>query len=474
MHAHSAPEECGGRMGGVLAVDTIVAVATPAGQGGVALLRISGAEAYAVAMRVVSVRRLAPRHATYCQFLSLSAEEGNEEAQRVYIDDGVATFFPAPHSYTGEDTVELSCHGSPYVQQALMRTVMAAGACMAEAGEFTRRAFMHGRLNLSQAEAVADLIEATTPMQHRLAVSQLRGGYARHLSALRARLLDLASLFELELDFTEEDVEFANRGELSALLAELEGSVSTLLSSFAAGNALKLGVPVAIVGEPNVGKSTLLNALVGDDRAIVSATPGTTRDTVEELLTVGEITFRMIDTAGLRASDDEVERMGMARSLQAVRSAAVVMLMGESRESVKAVEDILSAEVLQGKHVLRVLTKEDMSAHPQYGALGQTNGWFRISALMEMGLDELKEEMVQAVEHTAQGDVLLTNERHREALQRVEEALHRTATGLREGFPTDLVAIDMRDALFYLGSITGEVTTNELLDNIFGRFCVGK
>ena len=293
--------------------DTIVAVATPPGVGGIAVARLSGPDALAIATKhlspVTAHSSLAPRRATYCRFDDL--------------DDVVAVYLPT--AYTGEPTVEISCHGSTYIQQAILQALVDSGARLARPGEYTMRAFLNGRLNLSQAEAVADLIEAATPQQHRLAVSQLRGGYADRLKELRSQLVDLTSLLELELDFSQEDVEFADRTKLRQLLSTASQQVSALIDSFRMGNALKRGSPVAIVGSPNVGKSTLLNALLDDDRAIVSDIPGTTRDTVEGLLTIGGVTFRLIDTAGLRDSDDTVERLGIERSRKAQEEAVIII-----------------------------------------------------------------------------------------------------------------------------------------------------
>lgn len=432
--------------------DTIVAISTPTGVGGIAVVRLSGPEALSIATKHLTLNTnhltLTPRHATYCRFDDL--------------DDVVAVYLPK--GYTGELTVEISCHGSLYVQQALLQALVDSGARLAEAGEFTMRAFLGGRLNLSQAEAVADLIDAVTPAQHRLAVSQLRGGYVQKLKELRQQLLDLTSLLELELDFSQEDVEFADRTQLRQLLAHLTSDISHLISSFAIGNALKRGIPVAIVGAPNAGKSTLLNALLGDDRAIVSAIPGTTRDTIEEILTIDGITFRIIDTAGLRSTDDEVETLGIERSRKAVEEATLVLYLHDSTQP------WLEPEIeLDGKKAIKILTKTDLP-HPT-----PPSTHLAISAKTGEGLDELKSAMVASVRGDIRdSDTLVSNPRHYEALLRVQQALQRVEQGLEGGTPTDLVAIDLRDALYHLGTITGEVTNNEILGNIFSRFCVGK
>jgi tRNA modification GTPase len=432
--------------------DTIVAISTPQGVGGIAVVRLSGPDALPRSLCHLSVNSLVERKATYCRFDD--------------IDDIVAVFYPK--GYTGEPTVELSCHGSLYIQQAMLQVLVDDGARLAEPGEFTRRAFLNGRLNLSQAEAVADLIDSVTPVQHRLAVSQLRGGYAQTLKDLRQQLLDLTSLLELELDFSQEDVEFADRTQLREILSTLHIQLSTLLSSFRMGNALKRGIPVAIVGRPNAGKSSLLNALLGDDRAIVSDIPGTTRDTIEETLTLDGITFRFIDTAGLRHSDDTVETLGIERTRKAVADAYLVLFVHDATTPWQ--EPDLD---LTDKHVIVVLNKSDL---PQYSSFITHHSSFNISAKNGMGLPELRSAMLDVVrsEIPDESNVLLSNVRHYEAMQRVQQALDNVRSELEESTPADLVAVDLRDALYHLGTITGEVTSDEVLGNIFGRFCIGK
>lgn len=432
--------------------DTIVAVATPAGVGGIAVVRLSGPDALPLALRRLSVDSLPPRRAVYCRFM-----DGDE-----VLDDLVALYLPI--GYSGEPTVELSCHGSRFLQQTLLQLFVSDGARLAEPGEYTLRALLHGRLDLSQAEAVADLVDAATPVQHRLAVSQLRGGYAKKLKELRQRLLDLTSLLELELDFSQEDVEFADRQELYDILSTLDVQLSTLIGSFQMGNALKQGIPVAIVGAPNAGKSSLLNALLQDDRAIVSPVPGTTRDTVEECLTLDGITFRFIDTAGLRHTDDSVEALGIERSRRAVGQASVVLYVHDATTPWQ--EPDIDCD---GKHLLVVLNKCDLqlpTAHCQLPT-------FIVSAKTGEGLEALRQALLATVDRHA-ADVLLTNPRHCEALRRVQDALVRVRKGLDDGVPTDLVAVDLRDALYHLGTITGDVASRDVLDNIFSRFCIGK
>ena len=441
--------------------DTIAAISTPAGVGGIAVVRVSGTDALPCVLRHLSVATLEDRHATYCRFDDL--------------DDVVAVYFPK--GYTGEPTVEISCHGSLYVQQAMLQTLVDDGARMAEPGEFTMRAFRNGRLNLSQAEAVADLIDAVTPTQHQLAVSQLRGGYADELKALRQQLLDLTSLLELELDFSQEDVEFADRSQLIHLVGSLSLRINSLRNSFRLGNALKRGIPTAIIGRPNAGKSSLLNALLADDRAIVSPIAGTTRDTVEETFSIGGFTFRLIDTAGLHQTDDPLENLGIKRSIAAAAQADIILYVHDATRSFSdALADMQSLQdagvSLEGKHLWIVNNKMDLP-----DAVNPTPGvGIAVSATQGTGLDRLRQVMVDAVscDKAASSDILLTNARHYDALGRADAALRQVAAALTQGSPADLVAVDLRDALYHLGSITGEVVPDDILGNIFSRFCIGK
>lgn len=443
--------------------DTIVAIATPRGVGGIAVVRISGPDAQTIAERHLSplTSHLSPRHATYCRFDD--------------IDDGIAVYYPK--GYTGEPTVEFSCHGSQYVQQAIVQALVDGGARLAEPGEYTMRAFLNGRLNLSQAEAVADLVDATTPQQHRLAVSQLRGGYAEELKALRQQLLDLTSLLELELDFSQEDVEFADRTQLMRLVDNISLRINTLRGTFRMGNALKHGIPTAIVGRPNAGKSSLLNALLADNRAIVSPIAGTTRDTVEETFNIDGITFRLIDTAGLHHTDDPLENMGIKRAIAAAVQADIILYVHDATRSfADALADMQALQdagvQLKGKHLWIVCNKMDLP-----DATDPTPGHgIAVSSKLGTGLEKLRQAMVKAVssDMASANDTLLSNARHYDALGRADNALRQVAKGLADGMPADLVATDLRDALYHLGTITGEVSNDEVLGNIFSRFCVGK
>ena len=441
--------------------DTIVAVATPPGTGGIAVVRMSGRMALPMLLPHLSVDALLPRRATYCRFDDL--------------DDGVAVYYP--QGYTGEPTVEFSCHGSLYVQQAIVQRMIDSGARLAEPGEFTQRAFLHGRLNLSQAEAVADLIEAVTPAQHRLAVSQLRGGYSEELKSLRQQLIDLTAMLELELDFSQEDVEFANRSQLEQLVENTSQKISRLRNTFHQGNALKRGIPTAIIGRPNAGKSSLLNALLADDRAIVSPIAGTTRDTVEETLTLDGITLRLIDTAGLHHTDDPLEKMGIRRTEAAAAQADIILYVHDAtrprNEAKEDLQELQDAGVdLDSKHLWIVYNKVDLlDSIPQW-----TESGIAVSSVKGTGVDRLRACMVNALarERSISDEPLLTNLRHYEALGLTNKALLEVIRGLENGTPADLLAIDLRDALYHLGTITGEVTNDEVLSTIFSRFCVGK
>jgi tRNA modification GTPase len=388
------------------------------------------------------------------------------------IDDGLLTLFRGPRSYTGQDVAELAVHGSPYIQQRLMEALLAAGARLALPGEFTQRAFLLGKLDLVQAEAVADLIASQSAAQHRLAMQQLRGGFGRRIEDLRQELIDFAALIELELDFSEEDVEFAKRPELVALLDRITGVCTGLIESFRYGNAVRQGVPVAIVGAPNSGKSTLLNALLQEDRAIVSDIPGTTRDTVEETITIGGVLFRFIDTAGIRSTSDTVEKLGIERSYRKAKEAAIVVLLGDAcvmNEQAFALEAAMLRErVGEGPAIVPVLNKHDLAPVKAEGTL-------TISAKKGEGLDALKQHLIELVNATAApGDIVVTNARHVDALTRTRQALLDARAAIEAGAGGELLALDLRRAQHHLGEITGRITPDDLLGSIFGRFCIGK
>ena len=446
--------------------DTIVAPATPAG-GALCLIRLSGSRAIELCdslfrgRRALSEAAAATAHYGYIM-------DGEEVA-----DDVVVTIFRAPHSYTGEDTVEVSTHGSRYVVERILGLFIKAGARMAEAGEFTRRAYLAGRMDLSQAEAVADIIAADSRAAYAVASTQMRGGYSSTLANLRERLVQIVSLLELELDFSEEDVEFADRAELKSLLAELGSAITTLSDSFALGNALKQGVTVAIAGRPNVGKSTLLNALAEEDRAMVSAIAGTTRDTVEVGKNLGGVNYRFIDTAGLHDSADELERMGIERTTEAMRRAMIILWLTDDPDS-NVADDLASYEVQEDQKIYRVLTKADLRERDD--VKDEAVPTIVISAKTGSGMAELQRQLLLAADATAAyaGDVIVSNRRHYDALCQANEALRAAIAGLRTGIPTDLLSEDIRQVVHHIGTITGEISSDDILHSIFANFCIGK
>ncbi|MBQ8334601.1 MAG: tRNA uridine-5-carboxymethylaminomethyl(34) synthesis GTPase MnmE [Tidjanibacter sp.] len=440
--------------------DTIVAAATPTG-GAIAIVRIEGPEALAVCDKLFR----ADRGTLASQAKGYTLMHGNICDGTRRIDDVLVTVFRAPHSYTGGDMVEISCHGSAYIVGEIIRLVIEAGARSATAGEFTMRAFIGGKMDLSQAEAVADVIAADSKVALTMADTQMRGNYSAALATLRGELLTLASLLELELDFGEEEVEFADRTQLTTLLHRIESEVKRLADSFAVGNAVKRGIAVAIVGEPNVGKSTLLNRLIGEERAMVSDIAGTTRDTIEECLTIDGVTFRFIDTAGVHQTDDQLENMGIERTRKAIAEAQIVVVMSENGH------DNILTDITEGQKVVRVVNKIDLC-----DGADVPEGWIGVSAKMGIGIDELVTALRQSVD-TSQimsGGTVVSNSRHYEALLRAGEALRRADEGLQMGLSTDLVAQDIRQVLDHIGAITGEVTNNEILGQIFSKFCIGK
>ena len=451
--------------------DTIVAPATPAG-GALCLIRMSGAEAIAICDMVFRGRK------PLAEAKTATAHYGNIVDGEDVVDDVVVTLFRAPHSYTAEDSVEISAHGSRYVVNRILGLLLERGARMAEAGEFTRRAFLAGRMDLSQAEAVADIIAADSQASYAVASTQMRGGYSSMLQALRERLLHIVSLLELELDFSEEDVEFANREELTNLLMQLNGEVVRLRDSFALGNALKHGVTVAIAGRPNVGKSTLLNVLAGEDRAMVSDIAGTTRDTIEVVVNMGGVVYRFVDTAGLHDTEDRLERMGIERTTEALRRAMIVLwLTDDAASSFEA--DMAGYEAPEGQKIYRVLTKADLRVSAEMrGAhfTDERDPTLTISAKSGEGMAQLRNCLLSAAVTSAAyaGDVIVSNRRHYDALCQAEEALTAALQGLTHGVTTDLLSEDIRQVIHHLGTITGEISSDDILKSIFANFCIGK
>lgn len=471
--------------------DTICAPATAQG-GAIAILRISGPKAIEAADAIFS-RSIRDAHGYTLHYGSIDS-----------LDDVMVSVFRAPRSYTGEDAVEIACHGSAYIVQQIMERLVEQGCRAARPGEFTQRAFLNGRMDLSQAEAVADLIAATNAASHRLAMSQMKGGITRELQEMREQLLRLTSLLELELDFSDhEDLEFADRSELSALTAQLTERIGRLADSFRAGRAIKEGIPVAIIGAPNVGKSTLLNLLLQDDRAIVSDIQGTTRDVIEDTAVIGGYNFRFIDTAGLRHTDDRIERLGIERSLMAIERAQIVLLLSAPGADFPDLADQMQTTQAT---LIPILAKADLleaanddgtpaessaetntiantsetaiaMAKTIAPAAGTDDDLLCISAKTGFGIDALLNRLAEEAQRLTMtdSDLVVTNARHHAALSAARESLHRVAQALADGLSGDLIALDLREALFHLAEITGgEITSDEVLGNIFAHFCIGK
>ncbi|NJL12056.1 MAG: tRNA uridine-5-carboxymethylaminomethyl(34) synthesis GTPase MnmE [Microscillaceae bacterium] len=449
--------------------DTIVALSTPPGVGALGVVRLSGAEAIAIAARFFSLPlRQSPSH---------SARVGLwQRASGQTLDEVVLTLYRAPRSFTKEDTVEISCHGSPFILQQLIQDCLEAGARLATPGEFTQRAYLNGRMDLAQAEAVADLIASESEAAHRMAIQQLRGGFSQKIRDLREEFVRLAALLELELDFAEEDVEFADRALFQEQVAHLETALREMADSFALGNALKNGVPVAIVGKPNAGKSTLLNALLEEEKAIVSNIPGTTRDTIEDEKVIQGIRFRFIDTAGLRETDDLIEKIGVERAKAKIQTARMILYLYDAQTEAQT-EAIAQAQALQAErpdaYLLLLANKVDAFARFDLFLPEGLDG-LAISALERRGLEQLTNRLYQQVQAAQTQDVLVSNMRHYESLQNTRQALQRVAASLESGLSTEMVASDVREALYHLGYITGEVSNEDLLDHIFSKFCIGK
>ena len=401
------------------------------------------------------------------------------------VDEVLVSLFRAPHSYTGEDSVEISCHGSPYIQQRILELLVSHGAEPARPGEFTQRAFLNGKMDLSQAEAVADLIAAESEGAHRVAMQQLRGGFSDRLRSLREQLLHFISMIELELDFSEEDVEFADRSRLVKLVDQISGLIDELINSFHLGNVLKNGVPVAIIGRPNVGKSTLLNAILKEERAIVSEIEGTTRDSIEDTINLEGINFRFIDTAGIRETADTIENLGIRRTYQKIEQASVVLLLTEADDDPLIIQKSIEAirhQLKGGKQLVVVLNKSDRVPEEQQKtlqkkiSLRENERIISISAEQGKNIDALTGMLLEIVNlgSIKHQDVVISNIRHYNALKSASQSLSRVSEGLTSALPTDLLAQDIREVLHYLGEITGEVTTDEILGNIFKNFCIGK
>lgn len=467
--------------------DTICATSTAQGIGALGIVRVSGKEAIKIVNQIFKGKNIeeAESHTVHYGFIISSPtflrgeRTSNTQLQSSnMIDEVMVSVFKAPKTFTAEDLVEITCHGSPYIQQQIIEALIQQGARMAEPGEFTQRAFLNGRIDLSQAEAVADLISAENRASHRIALNQMRGGISSELKDLREELINFTALIELELDFSDEDVEFANRKELEDLIQNLKSKIQNLITTFEYGNAIKNGVPVAIIGKPNAGKSTLLNALLNEERAIVSDIAGTTRDTIEETMTIDGITFRFIDTAGIRETTDTIEAIGVEKAKEKISQAKIVIhLYEDDIEILKELEGMLQEKVVF--NLLSKIDKEghdhemDMKSlqrnHPNYHHFG-------LSVKKNINLDRLKNELVESVKSGVdENTVIITNVRHKEALLKAMESIENVESGMQSGLTGDLLAFHLRDTLRHIGSITGQIDVDQdILGTIFGKFCIGK
>ena len=459
--------------------DTIAALATPAGSGAIAVLRLSGKDAFTICDKIFSFSKKKNKkisdqksHTLHLGFIKSGAKD---------IDEVLVSVFRAPASYTGENVIEISCHGSTFVQQKILETMVAAGARLAQPGEFTLRAFLNGKLDLAQAEAVADLIAADNASAHHLAMQQMRGGFSGEINKLRDQLIHFASLLELELDFAEEDVEFANRNQLKKLINDLISHISHLISSFELGNVIRNGIPVVIAGKPNAGKSTLLNALLNEERAIVTDIAGTTRDTIEERINIGGVSFRFIDTAGIRSATDLIESIGVARTYKKMdEAAAIVYLFDPQETSYPELKETIAGlnDKKTGKKatVIPVANKIDRWDIEKLKKDFPSKEIIFISAKEKSNIELLTTGLLQLVQKDTinLNDAIVTNARHVDALTKANEALAKAFEALNTSVTTDLIASDIRVALYYLGEITGEITSDNLLENIFSKFCIGK
>ena len=465
----------------MIPTDTIIALATPSGSGAIAIIRLSGPKAISIASQ---------------HFESISGKVlGKQKSHTIhlgYIKDSSAvldqvliSIFKNPHSYTGEDIIEISCHGSHYIQQQIIQLFLRNGCRTADAGEFTLRAFLNGKMDLSQAEAVADLISSDNAASHQIAMQQMRGGFSNEIKNLRTELLNFASLIELELDFSEEDVEFADRTQFKELLTRIQKVLKSLIDSFAVGNVIKNGIPVAIVGEPNVGKSTLLNAFLNEERALVSDIAGTTRDTIEDEIAIGGIGFRFIDTAGIRETEDVIEGMGIKRTFEKIEQAQVILLLVDGSklltDNQKLKNIAVEYEKIKNqnpqKPLVLLINKADTLSEVDKEIIGQhLNNINYLSAKTGEGVEALKNSLLEFVNTGAlrNNETIVTNTRHYNSLLKALEEIEKVQIGMKEDLSSDLMAIDVREALYHLGEITGQVTNDELLGNIFANFCIGK
>lgn len=463
----------------MISQDTIVALATPAGAGAIAVIRVSGKDAITICAPIFRSIKGKNLEKQKSHTIHLGHIIDNERV----LDEVLISIFKGTNSYTGEPTVEISCHGSSYIQQEIIQLLLRKGCRIANAGEFTLRAFINGKLDLSQAEAVADLIASDSEASHQIAMQQMRGGFSNEIKKLRDELLNFASLIELELDFAEEDVEFANRSQFQDLISRITKVLKRLIDSFAVGNVIKNGIPVAIVGEPNVGKSTLLNALLNEERAIVSDIAGTTRDTIEDEINIGGIGFRFIDTAGIRDTKDVVESIGIKKTFEKIEQAQVVIYLIDSSALTVDSLKLLKTEIgkIKNKYpqkpLIVVANKVDkLNESETLSLTSEIENIHLLSAKQNMGVEELQNKLLEFVNTGAlrNDETIVTNSRHYDALLKALEEIQKVQYGIDNGLSGDLMAIDIRQALYHFGEITGEITSDDLLGNIFANFCIGK
>jgi tRNA modification GTPase len=450
--------------------DTICALSTPQGIGAISLIRLSGKDSITIIDSVFSKSIL--------NVESHTAHFGTIKNGDMILDEVLVTVFKNPNSFTGENLIEIGCHGSPFIQAQILKLVIGKGARLAGPGEFSMRAFFNGKMDLSQTEAIADLIASGSERAHKLAIHQMRGGFSKEISELRQELMNFASLIELELDFSEEDVEFADRTQLENLINLVESKINNLVNSFSYGNAIKNGVPVAIVGPPNAGKSTLLNAMLNEDKAIVSDIAGTTRDVIEDVVVLNGIEFRFIDTAGIRETKDIIENLGIKRSFDQIKIARIVLfiidLVGMNEEGViEQINSFKKVAISENQSLICVFNKVDEVLQSDFPSL-KDKGVF-ISAKSKNGLDALKNKLISDLgEEEGEGGVVVTNIRHYEILQKCQLSVQRVKSGLETQITGDLLAMDIRETMDLLGAITGEISSDDLLGNIFANFCIGK
>jgi len=465
--------------------NTICAISTPPGNGAIAIIRLSGDQTLSILETVFTPLQ----QKSISKFSANTIHLGTLHENNQLIDEVLVSIFKAPHSYTGEDLAEISCHGSSFIQQKIMQLLIDKGACTADPGEFTMRAFENGKMDLAQAEGVADLIASSSSASHKLAMQQMRGGFSNEIKNLRERLLNFISLIELELDFSEENVEFADRNQFTELLNDINELIEKLLNSFELGNAIKNGYPVAIAGNTNVGKSTLLNRLLNEEKAIVTDIAGTTRDVIEDVVNIKGLEFRFIDTAGIRETGDQIESIGIERTFDQIDKARIVILLVDANqeldyvlETIRKVEQRIEGtnkKLLVLLNKVDLLNTEDQLTHIERSIrsiLKTEDEFLRISAKSGKNTDRLIDQLLEAANYSQieENDIIVTNTRHYEALKKAHESLQRAHEGLQNDLPTDLLAMDVRDVIHYLGEITGDISTDEILGNIFNNFCIGK